>query len=128
MKKTADDGSGSERKRRYRAGLRGEMLAAAWLRLKGYRVLAKRYRTPVGEIDLVLRRRDVVVFAEVKAHRAGGAEAVSARQRNRIGRCAEWILARDPSLAAAAEYRFDVVLIRPWAPPVHIVDAWRAGG
>jgi len=51
----------------FRTGLSAEARAAAYLMAKGYRILAKRFRTPVGEIDLVARRRNVVVFVEVKA-------------------------------------------------------------
>ena len=56
-----------ERVAAFRTGLSAEARAAAFLTVKGYRILAKRFRTPYGEIDLVARRRNVVVFVEVKA-------------------------------------------------------------
>src|ERR1700724_792932 len=51
----------------FRTGLSAESRAAAYLMAKGYRILAKRFRTPYGEIDLVARRRNLVAFIEVKA-------------------------------------------------------------
>ena len=50
----------------HRAGLFAETLAALALRLCGWRILARRFRTPVGEIDIIARRRGVIAFVEVK--------------------------------------------------------------
>jgi len=112
---------------RERAGRRAETLAAWWLGLKGFRLLARRWRTPVGELDLVARRGDLVVFVEVKRRPslAAAAEAVDPLQRARVVRAAELYLARQPVLAGL-ELRFDAVLIAPWRPPRHLPDAWRA--
>ena len=63
----------SSRAEREARGRRGEALAAWYLRLKGWRILAKRVKTPRGEIDLIARRGNVVAFVEVK-WRASGAE------------------------------------------------------
>ena len=92
----------------------------------GYRIVARRYRTKVGEIDLVARRGGVLAFVEVKrrARLADGLEAVTARSQVRIRRAAELFLQRHPALAPLA-LRFDVVIITPWAWPRHVVDAWR---
>ncbi|MEQ9815290.1 MAG: YraN family protein, partial [Azospirillaceae bacterium] len=83
---------GARRRLAERRGRRAEGVAALWLRLKGYRVLDRRVRTPVGEIDLVLRRGGTLVFAEVKRRvaLADGMAAVGPAQRRRIGRAAEW--------------------------------------
>jgi putative endonuclease len=51
----------------FRTGLSAEGRAAAYLMLKGYRILARRFRTPYGEIDIVARRRNLLAFVEVKA-------------------------------------------------------------
>src|ERR1700739_5140561 len=79
-----------------RTGLSAEARAAAYLMAKGYRILAKRFRTPHGEIDLVARRRNVIVFIEVKA-RASLDEAAYAgtpRQQRRIIDVAQgWLVA-----------------------------------
>ena len=123
--------TGHPAKHRQRAWHRGqgaERLAAWWLRLKGYRILARQYRTAVGEIDLIARRGTVLAFVEVKA-RATEAEAraaITTRQRQRITRAADAYLQRTPSLGKLGA-RFDVVLIVPGCRPQHIVDAWRGG-
>ena len=109
-----------------RHGHRSEAIAAWWLRLKLYRIVARRYRTAAGEIDLIVRRGRTLVFVEVKA-RADfrvAAEAVSLRQQHRIARAAGQFLAARPDLAGL-DQRFDALLIvrRTW--PRHIPDAWR---
>ncbi len=114
------------RRAAYRSGHSGERLAALRLMLTGYRILARRYRTKMGEIDLIARRGDIVAFIEVKrrAELAQGLEAVTPQARTRIRRAAELYLRRNPALAERA-LRFDVMVITPWAWPRHIVDAWR---
>lgn len=98
---------------------------ALYLRAKGYRLLARRFRTTAGEIDLIALRKRTVVFVEVKARptQAGAAESLSLRQRDRV-RCAAYVfLARNPQWNGY-DYRFDVVLMVPWRWPCHIVQAW----
>lgn len=111
-----------------RAGRRAETLAAWLLRLKGYRILARDWRVPQGEIDLVARRGGLVAFVEVKrrADRSHAAEAVGGRQQRRISRAALAFLQRHPALAALRQ-RFDVILIVPGRLPSHIKDAWVVG-
>jgi putative endonuclease len=110
-------------------GRRAEMLAAWFLRLKGYRVLARRYKTPVGEIDLIVRRGRRIAFVEVKA-RGTSDEAVLAvtpTGRRRIARAAEAWLAAHPA-AAGLDLRFDVVLASPRRWPRHLTGAFDADG
>ena len=111
----------------WRRGRWAEALCAASLILRGYRILGRRLRSPVGEIDILARRGAVLAIVEVKARReiAEAAEAVTARQRDRLVRAAGWIVAGRPELAAM-QVRFDVMLVTPWRWPEHIVDAWRA--
>lgn len=115
-----------DRRRAWRLGWLAESLGVLVLRLKGYRVLARRWRTGGGEIDIVARRGRVLAFIEVKARRdaAAAAEAVGARQRRRIARAAQAFAAGHPALADL-DWRFDAMLVAPWAPPHHIKDAWR---
>jgi putative endonuclease len=114
------------RRRAYRSGHAGERLAALRLMLAGYRILARRYRTKLGEIDLIARRGNVVAFIEVKrrAELTTGLEAVTPEAQLRIRRAAELYIMRNPALAERA-LRFDVIVVTPWALPRHIVDAWR---
>ena len=116
----------SDRQRRDAAGRRAEFISAWLLRLKGYRVLAQRFKTPVGEIDLIAKRASVIAFIEVKARPSAAAalESVSARQRRRIARAALVFLQKRPAFGDY-DMRFDVILVAPRQLPHHIIDAWR---
>lgn len=111
------------------SGRRAEALAALFLNLKGYRVLARRVKTPVGEIDLIARRGRVTAFVEVKARSFSHqeAEALMAVNRRRIVRAAQLWLGRHPDLAGQ-DLRFDVIFLAPFAWPRHIVGAFDATG
>ena len=94
--------------------------------LRGYRILGRRLRSPVGEIDIVARRGAVLAIIEVKARPdPAAAAAVTLRQRERLMRAAGWLVAGRPDLATL-QVRFDVMLVTPWRWPRHMVDAWRA--
>lgn len=110
-----------------RRGYNAETLCCWWLRLKGYRILVRRVRTPMGEIDILARRGRVLAIVEVKARpsRDLAALSLSPRQRHRLGRAARWILASRPDLAGL-DLRFDAMLVSPWRPPRHIAGAWAA--
>jgi putative endonuclease len=115
------------RRAAYRFGLAAEGMAVLLLTLKGYRVLARRFRTPVGEIDLVVRRGESLVFVEVKARPDldAAAQALGLRQRTRILRASQAWLAHHPA-HARLRLRFDVVLLAPRALPRHIEHAFAA--
>lgn len=108
-------------------GRRGEDLAAWYLRLKGYRILDRRVKTPGGEIDLVARRLGVTVFVEVKARtsRSELGMALEAVNTRRIARAAEHYVARHPALAAQP-LRFDVIFLAPMMWPRHVKGAFDA--
>jgi len=114
------------RRRAYGRGRQAETLAAWWLRLKGYRIVARDFRAPVGQIDLIARRGPVLAVVEVKARASltAAGEAVVPRQRRRIAHAAAAFLQRRPDLGPLA-LRFDVVLVAPRRLPRHLVDAWR---
>jgi putative endonuclease len=110
-----------------RRGRAGESLAALWLRLKGYRILARRVKTHAGEIDLVAAAPfGPICFIEVKAraHALAAAESVMAGQRTRIARAANLYLAARPRLSTRG-MRFDIIAVAPRALPVHHRDVWR---
>ena len=108
-------------------GRRGETLAAWFLRLQGYRIVATRVKTPVGEIDLIARRFGTTVFVEVKSRRSRGNEfeALIAVNRARIVRAAQYYVARHPRLADSP-LRFDVIFLAPRTWPRHVVNAFDA--
>ena len=116
-----------ERIAAFRLGLSAESRAAILLIAKGYRILARRWKTPFGEIDIVARRRGSLVFVEVKAreHAGDAAEAVTERNQRRIIAAAELWLARNPA-DTEREIRFDVVLVMPGKIPQHIANAFDA--
>ena len=116
---------------RGRVGRGGESLAALFLRMKGYRIEARNWRCPLGEIDIVAWDRDTLVFIEVKARtgRSAGTpeEAVTPEKRRRLVRLAEAYLARVGGEAPPC--RFDIVAVAgaAWRPSIrHLRAAFRA--
>ena len=111
----------------FRTGLSAETRAAAYLMAKGYRILAKRFRTPYGEIDLVARKRNLVAFIEVKARASldDAAYAVTPRQQRRIIDAAQAWLMTHPE-HAQFDLRFDAMLIAPKRLPRHLLAAFDA--
>ena len=117
--------SPAERRRAGRAGRRAERVAALLLALKGYRILARGFTVPGGEIDIVALRGDVVAFVEVKARADAEAAllAIDGAKRRRIARAAAVWLSRN-ARAAGFTFRGDAVLIVPRRWPRHVVDAF----
>jgi putative endonuclease len=111
----------------FRTGLSAEARACAFLIVKGYRILAWRYRTPHGEVDIVARRGQTLIFVEVKARARldDAAYAVSSRQQQRIAAAASLWLAAHPD-HADLDCRFDVILIAPRHLPRHLKAAFDA--
>ncbi len=121
---------GSTTQRRQRAQRRGrfaEWLCLWHLRLRGWRILARGWRCPSGEIDIVARRGRVLAIIEVKSRNQldAAASALTPRQRRRIARAAETFLLSRPDLAGL-DLRFDLMLVPPLRQPRHWPGAWRA--
>jgi putative endonuclease len=116
-----------ERQVAFALGLSAESRAAALLIAKGYRIVARRWRSPVGEVDIVARRRRTLLFVEVKARARldDAAESVIVRQQRRIIAAAEAWLASHPD-DITCDIRFDVVLVAPKSLPRHIQAAFDA--
>ena len=111
-----------KRRRAERGGRRAERLAAWWLRLHGWRILATRARTAVGEIDLVARRGRVLIFVEVKsrASREQADWALDDYRLRRVTRAAEALLPR--YMRPGDVRRIDAMLIVPWRLPRHLLN------
>lgn len=108
-------------------GRRGETVAANWLRLKGWRILDTRVRTPVGEVDLIAKRGNLIAFVEVKT-RATPADLDTAIDERRLARVAAAAEILSAQYATAGEdIRIDVILIAPRTLPRHIENAWIGG-
>lgn len=117
-------GSRAEAERR---GRRGEDLAAWWLRLTGWRILARRQRVGAGEVDIVARRGRTLAFVEVKwrAHAAALDLAIDAHRLKRVARAAEVLAARHAR--PGDDVRIDVMLLSPGRWPRRIANAWQPG-
>lgn len=114
-----------KRQRAERGGRRAEALAALWLQLKGWSILARRARTPVGEVDLVARRGRTIAFVEVKA-RATAEEASRSLDEYRLRRVAAAAEALAPRFARPGdETRIDAIFIVPGRLPRHMIDIWQ---
>ena len=111
--------------RNYRRGHRGEWLAALALMAKGYRIVARRYRTPLGEIDLIARRGDLVLIVEVKVRPSliEAMDAVGFQSARRIEAAADLWLARQRDYARLS-VRFDLVAVLPRRWPVHVPNVF----
>lgn len=117
MKRAGDSG--------YRFGLRAEMLAAWLLRAKGYCILARRYKTPVGEVDIIARRGRTLVFVEVKARAmlADALQCLSPQGQARTTRAAQYYIASHAA-QAAGDIRFDFIALAPPFYWRHLDNAW----
>ncbi len=113
------------RQRAEREGRKGELAAELFLRAKGWSILDRRRKTPLGEIDLVARRAGMVAFVEVKWRKRAEelGLAIDEYRLRRVAAAAE---------AVAHEYarqgedmRIDVILLAPGRLPHHIVNAWQ---
>lgn len=114
-----------DRRKSEAQGRAAERLALWFLRLKGWRLLAERYKCALGEVDLIMRRGDVTAFIEVKARKTldGAVESVTPRQAKRISAAARHFMAQDRK-AALQSCRFDIVAVSPYHWPKHIENAF----
>lgn len=110
-----------------RRGRQAERIAGWWLRLKGWHIIGRRMRTPLGEVDLVARRGGMIAFVEVKA-RGSAADldlAIDERRLARVAAAAELLwheLARPGD-----DMRIDVILLAPGRAPRHLANVWHGG-
>lgn len=118
----------SATKARRKANFKGhfaEYFAASYLILKGYRIANMRYKTNLGEIDIIARKQDLAIFIEVKA-RANlqkGVDAVSYQSQTRIKNASDLWLAKQKNPHKFSQ-RYDIIVVRPWRWPVHFLDAF----
>ena len=110
----------------YKRGLKAEKLAAVFLKIKGYDILAQRFKTPVGEIDLIARKGETLVIAEVKQRGSveDALESVTPKMRRRIEQAALYYMQRHAE-HGACDLRFYVMAVR-WPFFIrHLDNAWR---
>lgn len=123
-------------KQTYQRGVSAEYLAALWLQMKGYKILARRYKTTYGEIDLIAQSQDVIAFIEVKARptKAQALESITPAMRRRITNAALHYISEND--ASEYDLRFDVLTVLPITLKTlreegffihHLDNAWMAG-
>ena len=117
----------SQKKQAWKFGRFAEKLAAWHLWIREYRIVARGFRSTVGEINIVAQRGQVLAFVEAKARKNLDAAAQSLRlcQAGHIVRAAGAFIQSRSALSALYQ-RFDVILVVPWKLPVHLGDAWRS--
>ena len=114
------------RAKAHKRGHRGETFAALALRLKGWRIVARRYRTPLGEIDLIARRGTLIAMVEVKARTSfrDCMDSVTPAAQKRIMGSADLWLSRQKD-GHNLSIRFDIIAVLPWRWPIHVAQAFQ---
>jgi len=122
MARPAEPGA---KRRAHTFGLRAEWIATAWLVLKGYRIIGRRFSVAGGEIDIIAKRGTTIAFVEVKARPFldEAATAISETKRRRVSRAARVWLTRN-SWAMATTLRGDAVFVAPGRLPRHLPAAY----
>jgi putative endonuclease len=115
----------NQKRSNHRRGILAEYVALMLLTLKGYRLVAMRYKTPVGEVDLIVRRAATLVFVEVKARANADDAAISihAKNQSRVVRASQMFLVNHPAYTNH-QVRFDAVLIAWYRIPRHLTNAF----
>ncbi len=109
----------------YKKGIMAEKFAKGFLTLKGYKLLDERFKTPLGEIDLIMCKNNLLVFVEVKLRQTieKAKESIHARNQQRVYSAAELYLQKHPEYTNF-EMRFDALVLAPYSMPLHIENAW----
>jgi putative endonuclease len=118
-------GHPDKRQKANHKGFVAEYFAAILLIIKGYRICNMRYRTKLGEIDIIARKGDLAIFVEVKARKTVplGVDAVTHTAQNRI-RAASDLWLQKQSRALYFSQRYDIIVVTPWRLPHHFIDAF----
>ncbi len=121
---------GKGKKANVTVGRYGEELAVAWLKKKGYTIIDRNYRKPFGEVDIIARDCDCLVFIEVKTRRTGRfgtpAEAVTFKKQQQISRIASEYLSCTGMLDNQCRFDIISIVLHENQPPVidQIVNAF----
>lgn len=113
-------------KQRYKTGLWAEWRAKLYLRLRGYKIMAHRLRTPVGEIDVLARHGTTWVVVEIKYRKQPQQALYSIRnkQKQRLIKASLWVMSTY-NLSQDTDFRFDAIFISPNHPITHVKNAWQ---
>ena len=109
---------------RYNLGIVAEYFVLIYYLIRFYQPLHHRYKSYVGEIDIIMKRGKCLVFIEVKARKHGIDEAiVSGNQQRRISKTAELFITKNQRYTGY-NIRFDLVIVKPYRLPQIIKNAW----
>ncbi len=109
---------------RYYFGLLAEHIACLYLRLKFYQIIAKRYKTPFGEVDIIARKGRRIIFIEIKARRDTSLmDFISKHQQQRITQAAQYFLLKF-SKYQTYDLRFDAIIMNRYFWPKHFISYW----
>jgi putative endonuclease len=115
----------------YQFGILAESIAIFFLRLKGYKILKRRYKTFVGEIDIVAQKNKTLIAIEVKARKKAVIkngflieEVVSISQQKRIKRATISFVKANYKKYQNHNIRFDLIVICPYKIPLHLINFW----
>lgn len=108
----------------YSFGLTAEIIASWYLRLKFYQIIEHRFKSPFGEIDLIAKKNNQLIFIEIKARKDTSLmDFISKRQQQRINKAAEYFLIRHPKYQAY-QMRFDAIIMNKFFWPKHFKGYW----
>ena len=121
----------TQKRKAYWLGHYAEYLAVIMFSVKGYTIKERRYRSPVGEIDIIASKGTTTIFCGVRAHKdyVTAIHPLGEKQRQRISRSAEYYMSHlkmnnSNNKIENETYRCDMILIMPWRWPVYIKNAW----
>ncbi len=110
----------------YKFGIVGEFIAIVFLVIKGYKIIARRYKTKVGEIDIIASKKDLLIMIEVKSRKYYDEveEVLSLNQRKRIKNAANFFIQKNYKKFCNHSVRFDLIIVKPFCIPKHFIDFW----
>ncbi len=116
----------SKKQQSYKLGVISEFIAIIFLRLKGYKILKRRYKTYVGEIDLIAKKADFLIAIEVKSRskKVNFDEVLSVKQQQRIKRAMLAFLSANSNKFKNYNVRFDLIIVVPYQIPKHFQGFW----
>lgn len=108
----------------YDFGIKAEKMAAGYLKLKGYKILEERFKTPYGEVDIIAQRKNLMAFIEVKARQTkrGALESITPKMKKRISDAALFYISQQEQ--GDYDYRFDLITVTPPFSVHHLDNAW----
>jgi len=120
------DGNRYKKIKSYKFGIYAEYLVIIFLILKGYKILRRRHKTYVGEIDIIAKKNDILVAVEVKARKKIEVieEVLSQHQKKRIKKAIDSFLASSNGKFSKCGIRCDLIVVLPWRVPQHFAGFW----